>query len=99
MAPPLLVFSDLTLAQRRREGAIHPIISGEERSLAKAGLSAYVADRHEPSDGDGGDGNSAVAKSRSNIPNIPNTVRAAALHTSRARFSRWRQLAKSEVPV
>jgi hypothetical protein len=41
-----------------------------------------VADRHKPSDGDGGDGNSAVAKSRSNIPNIPNTVQAAAQQAS-----------------
>jgi len=45
------------------------------RSLAEAALRAYVADR-EPSDGDGGgDGNSAVPKSR---PNIPNTVPAVA---------------------
>jgi len=72
-------YSQVILA---RCGQLNPISgnSGEERSLAKAGLSAYVTDRHEPSDGDGGDGNSAVAKSRSNIPNIPNTVRAAALH-------------------
>jgi hypothetical protein len=51
----------------------------EAWSLSEAALSAYVADRHEPSDGDG-DGNSAVPKSHPNIPNIPNTVRAAALH-------------------
>jgi hypothetical protein len=45
------------------------------RSLAEAALNAYVADRRELSDGDGGDGNNAVPKSH---PNIPNTVRAAA---------------------
>ena len=55
-------------------------------SAPRRGLSAYVGDRHEPSDGDGGDGNSAVAKSRSNIPNIPNTVRAAALHKAARGF-------------
>jgi hypothetical protein len=45
------------------------------RSLAEAALSAYVADRRELSDGDGGDGNSAVPKTG---PNIPNTVPAVA---------------------
>jgi hypothetical protein len=47
-----------------------------------AALNADVADRHEPSDRDGGDGagNSAVPESRPNTPNIPNTVRAAALY-------------------
>jgi len=59
------------------------VISGQERSLVKAALSAYVADRHEPSDGDGGDGNSVVPKSH---PNIPNTVRAAALHKAARGF-------------
>jgi hypothetical protein len=36
-----------------------------------------VADHRELSDGDGGDGNNAVPKSR---PNIPNMVRAPELH-------------------
>ena len=48
--------------------------------LSGAALSAYVADQREPSDGDGGDGNSAVPKSRPNTPDIPNMVRAAAPH-------------------
>ena len=55
------------------------------RSLAEAAFRAYVADRHEPSDGDGGgDGNSAVPKSRPNIPNIPNTVPAVAAKLRKA---------------
>jgi hypothetical protein len=68
--PSSRAYSQVILA---RCGQLEPypaVISGEERSLAKVGLSAYVADRHEPSDGDGGDGNIAVAKSRSNNLNI-----------------------------
>jgi hypothetical protein len=61
------------VARRNRE-------LSEAGSLSEAALNAYVADRHEPSDGDGGDGNSAVPKSRPNIPSVPNMVRAAALH-------------------
>lgn len=43
------------------------------RSLAEAALSAYVANRRALSDGNDGDGNSAVPKTGPNIPK-PNTV-------------------------
>ena len=38
------------------------------RSLAEVALSAYVADQRDLSDGDGGEGNRAVPKTRPNIP-------------------------------
>jgi len=63
-------------------GEPHPMAAGltgeieGARSQAEAALSAYVGDRRELSDGDGGDGNSAVPKSR---PNIPNTAMPAEL--------------------
>jgi hypothetical protein len=74
------VFGETDPVATRRLGEL-----SEAQCLSEAALNAYGADRHEPSDRDGGDGdgNSAVPESRPNtpnIPNIPNTVRAAALY-------------------
>ena len=62
-------------------GRARPVAAGrggeivQARSLAEAALSAYVVDRRELPDGNGGDGNNTVPKPRPNIPK-PNTTAA-----------------------